>query len=365
MEPIEIVLRYLIYSVRRERVAVKTEIARAWDLYEWLLYLKALGSGVDEVETDDLETYRDRLLTVPSQKTRRPLEPTTVRRRLSSIVSFYTWASTEGLIPDHISEGKRGAPAWFTRREKYQIPAIDFGTENILLPKVQVKLPEFIERDTLRRIFTDIGCDPLKPDGRACRDWLIVFLALITGMRRAEIAALTVHQVNDLKPTEDKPARLRLVTTKGGRSRTVPIETFVHERLVTYIAGERNEILKVAKKRGKFRHREPIALFLNGPRCSTKYLGTPISPPMINRMFLLSQRRLFGNDARHVFHHLRHTHVMQRRIAGDEWDNISRDIGHRHLMTTVDTYARALNRMEPIAREQYIRGLKRLVEDSR
>lgn len=86
---------------------------------------------------------------------------------------------------------------------------------------------------------------------------------------------------------------------------------------------------------------------------------------MINRMFLLSQRRLFGNDARHVFYHLRHTHVMQRRIAGDEWDNISRDIGHRHLMTTVDTYARALNRMEPQAREQYIRGLKRPIEDSR
>ena len=363
MEPVQIILRYLVHSVRRDQVALKTEIARAWDLYEWLLYLNALRQTVDEVETDDLETYRDRLLTIPSLRTRRPLEPATVRRRLSSIISFYTWANAERLIPNHIAaEGRRSAVIGHAERHEYLTPATHVGADRIL-PRMQARLPEFIEKDTLQRIFADIGCDPLKPDGRTCRDWLIVFLALITGMRRAEISALTVHQVNALKPTEDKPARLRLVRTKGSKSRTVPVEGFLHDRLMAYIAGERADILKAAKQRGKFQHREPVALFLNGPHCCTKYLGMPISPSMINRMFLLSQRRLFGDSTRHVFHHLRHTHVMQRRIAGDEWDNISRDLGHRHLMTTVDTYARALNRMEPVAREQYVRGLKRLVGD--
>jgi integrase len=236
-------------------------------------------------------------------------------------------------------------------------------TRNIVMPKVQQRLPEFIDDTTLQALFRELGSDPVKDDGRPSRDWLIVYLALLTGMRRSEICALTVHQFRGLHATEENPARLALTVTKGSKPRTVAIDAFLLERVLAYADGERKTVLRQARSKGRFRHREPIELFLNGPYCADKYLGNPVTPDMVDRIFLRAQRKVLGELTKgHSFHHLRHTHVMRRRLAGDEWENISRDVGHAQIGTTINTYARALTQVEPDVRAKFVRALRLLAE---
>jgi integrase len=362
MEPVEDALRFLLYSVSIEQVRLETERARAGDLYEWLMYRGELGRDLSDIEQSDLVEYRDRLMTQPSLKTGEPLAATTVRRRLSTLVSFYEWADSSGRIPNDIGASKKMVRLGRgDRRDMLAHLGSSTMTKNDILPKVQKRLPEFIEEGFLRGLFAELGSPPANRDGRPARDWLIVYLSLFTGMRRAEVAALTVHQFQSLAPSEEAPARLALTATKGGKPRSVPIESFVLDQVKAYVDGERKAVLRAAKAKGKFRHRKPTALFVNGPHCATKYLGNPITTDMIDRMFLRTQRRLASEDgAHHGFHHLRHTHVMRRRLAGDEWDNISRDLGHAQIGTTINVYARALNRVEPEARARYVLMLRKL-----
>jgi hypothetical protein len=50
-------------------------------------------------------------------------------------------------------------------------------------------------------------------------------LDALTAEIRRDIGYCEQRQRKDLKPTEDRPARLRLVSTKGGKPRSEPVRT--------------------------------------------------------------------------------------------------------------------------------------------
>jgi integrase len=381
VEPVLLYLHDKCVRSARIRSVGNTERALCDDLYEWFSYLAAFGLRWDVVTTDDVATYRDAMMSSISPATGRPYAVTTVRRRLTTILGFYAWARELGLVETDIDvRTAKHIPREFSRDALAHIRsglAMTMVSEVLPRPYAEDHVDAFTVTD-LERVFGILGPMPGTQGGdRPSRDRVIGFLSFATGMRIEECVKLTKPQLLGLRAD---PAYgnfpMRITETKGLYPRTVVVPAIVHEALVQYIDGERQEAVKAG------RHRvEPTALFLNGAQ-ATRNRGCPITTHTIWRVFnhavvaagLTRVVRVVGESgledklqAAHSFHDLRHTFAalmyFELLNAGkaQPWLVLKNLLGHKHLATTMGIYLRSVNVAEAVmtdALDAYLKALR-------
>lgn len=186
---------YIAYLKEEKRYSPHSFIAYEGDIFA---FLESCGGGDDVVSSLTIVNIRAWIASMLSSN----ILASSVRRKISSLKGFCRY-----LIK---IEAMKNNP---------------FDT--IIVPKMGKRLPEFLDEDVLNDFF-DSKIDDAA-DFTEVRDCLILLMAYSTGMRRSEIVALRVEDV-------DISSRLlRIVGGKGGKDRLVPIVDELLELVQNYL----------------------------------------------------------------------------------------------------------------------------------
>lgn len=342
--------------------------AAANDLKDWWQYLDYARKSWSAIGREDIEHYRDAMLCTISPRTGNAYADATIRRRLTNVISFYSWGRRRaGLELDldlgDIARSRTASPASAVSA----LPRV-----SRLLPPVRSSPDETVRPLTIeeyRQVAAGLG--PLPSEradcGRSSRDRIACELALQTGMRLMEVTGLTVWQVLDLERrlsgferNSGHKLALLLSTTKGSRPRKVLLPAYLLFELLAYIEGERCQVLASLPD-----HRDPRSLLVNSFGSGFR-LGRATGRRTVQDGFVRAveaaglvtvQRKIrpetgeeyMASVPEHSFHDLRHTfavqtyHSLKRQGVAEPWKQIQALLGHRHLSTTLNTYLRIVD----------------------
>jgi integrase/recombinase XerC len=198
-----------------------------------------------------------------------------------------------------------------TLRSFYKYQMSNGGAEQspmvaILSPKMNKRLPVFVERKDLAILFDEIQ---FPDDWEGWTDRLLLEILYSTGIRLSELVNLREVQV-------DSGNRSIKVLGKGNKERVIPV----------------SEVLLVAireyshKKRAEFEHADMEFLLVNrkGKKLYGKYVDRAV------RRYL-AQVTTIDQKSPHVLRHTFATHLMN---AGAELNSVKELLGHASLAAT-------------------------------
>jgi len=150
-----------------------------------------------------------------------------------------------------------------------------------------------------------------------CRLTVAVLLMVQEGLRVGEVARLTLEDVDDTE-------RLLRVLGKGGKTRFVPLSPETSDAIDGYLTSAPASI------------GQPLLRSYHDPQLgiSSDYLGTLTSRLM--KAAGLKRRAYDGRSA----HALRHSCANDMLDSGADLRDVQEMLGHDHLSTTADIYAR-------------------------
>lgn len=220
------------------------------------------------------------------------LSARTIARRLSSVAGFYAYVVARGDTVVQTNPVPRGLS---TRRR---------GGRSQTVPLVRVP-------KTLPKILQPGDVDALIGSLRTHRDRAMVFAMLLGGLRRCEVLALRLSDVQVAEHT------LFIAYGKGGHQRVVPISNAFFREVGAYLVNERpagtpTDSLFVTLKgpcRGQVMTADGVDMMLRGPR---------------GRAGL----------ERASCHQLRHTCLTRLREAGMALEAVQAQAGHRSIEST-------------------------------
>jgi integrase len=180
-----------------------------------------------------------------------------------------------------------------------------------------------------------------------------VLIALATGMRRGEIAALCWRNVDldrgeirVIESLEQSRDGLRFKPPKSGKARTVTVPGFAVDELRRRRLEHAEELLRAG-----------IRLQSDTLVCARSD-ASPIAPNVLTNYFARVVRRL-GLPIH--FHSLRHTHATQLLLAGVHPKVAQERLGHATVALTLDTYSHVTERLRDDAAarvDAIFRGVK-------
>jgi site-specific recombinase XerD len=170
----------------------------------------------------------------------------------------------------------------------------------------QAALPKALSDEEVARLVASLGEDGLA----ARRDAAIVRCALDLGLRRGEIAALSLDDI------DWRDGTLTLRRTKGGRADTLPLPPTTGQAIADYLRLERTQT-------------SSRALFV---RCIAPQ-GRPLGPDGVAKAIRQAYARagLTGHSA----HALRHTLASRLLASGGSLKEVADVLRHRSLDTTL------------------------------
>jgi len=244
----------------------------------------------------EIDRFGARRFLVHQQKAEK--EPTTARRKLSSMRSFFKFMLREGYVPANPFTG-------------------------LVLPKLARRLPKVLSIDEIGRLLNAPFLQRLEGDGnkknRAWdlyardRDAAILEMLYSTGARLSELADLNEKQLDLL-------SGVMTVKGKGKKERMCPLGNPAIKALRRALDA-REAIWPGIGKSGK-----PPALFLNK-------LGGRLTPRSIERMMkkYLISAGLNPDLSPHALRHSFATHLLD---AGADLRSVQELLGHANLSTT-------------------------------
>jgi integrase/recombinase XerC len=209
---------------------------------------------------------------------------TSVRRRLSSLRSFYKFLLRRGLV---------------TRDPVHNMPG----------PKVEKKLPAYIREADMNRLFDG---DFFSEDYKGSRDRMILLTFYSTGIRLSELVGLSEKDV-DLDQMQLK------VTGKRNKQRIIPYGDEFGDSLRSYLA-ERETF---AKQKAS----EDSAVFLD------ERSGRRMNPARV-REVVKKYLSLVTTQQRNSPHVLRHTFATAMLNHKADLQSVKELLGHERLSTT-------------------------------
>ncbi len=209
---------------------------------------------------------------------RRKYSAVSVRRKLASIKSFYKFLKTENYREDD--------------------PAV-----HIPGPKIEEKLPKYLDEREVAKVLS-VRIAGRTPESEV-RDAAIMELLYASGVRRAEVAGIRLHDVN----LEHHSIR---VMGKGKRERIVIINKATASAIQAY--------LQVRPRS------DNDALFLGRTR-------RHLSPQQVWKIFRLFYD-LSGLDKKASTHTMRHSFATHLLENGMDLVTIQQLLGHKSLATT-------------------------------
>lgn len=210
----------------------------------------------------------------------------TVLRRMSSLKSFYRYAIGQGWVELN-------------------------PLEEILRPKLDKKIPEFLNFEQVVHLFDQ----PDTSDYLGFRDRAIMELFYSSGIRVSELVGL------DKADLDLKSCRMR-IKGKGKKERVIPMTKNASDWIKAYLEHEERHF----DMDGHLAEQNPHAVFLNR-------LGTRLSPRSVDRKFVkyLKQSGLEGHITPHTIRHTIATHWLGN---GMDLKTIQELLGHTALSTT-------------------------------
>ena len=171
--------------------------------------------------------------------------------------------------------------------------------------KYKEKIPDFLSQKEAAELAELIEKDSFL----AWRDYLMVSIFYLSGIRRAELATLKLHDI-DIKK------HLISVLGKGNKQRMVPLGDVISDDIKFYIG------LRSSFVAGKSAHKG--YLFLN-------YRGEPLTVRSIDRIVKKYCSRLGKRVTPHMLRHSFATHMLEN---GADILAIKEILGHSSLATT-------------------------------
>ncbi|AVG23588.1 recombinase XerD [Pontimonas salivibrio] len=241
----------------------------------------AEAAGVESMSGVDAELCRSWLWDQASAG----LAPRTLRRRVSSLRGWSTWAHRQGLL------------------------AVDIGA-GIHQPSAPKRLPRVLTEHQLSEIFDVLEQRAATGDPVGLRDRAIVELLYSSALRVGELCGLEMDAV-------DFTERTLRVVGKGNRERVVPMGGPAHTALTEYFEAGREALLagKTSKK-----------IFLNSR-------GGPLGPRTVYQLIaaLLEPYPGNGPSGPHTLRHSAATHLLDH---GADLRSVQEYLGHQSLATT-------------------------------
>ncbi len=205
----------------------------------------------------------------------------TVRRKLSTLRTFFRYLMREGLVKDD-------------------------PTEMVITPKMGKKLPVFVPDYQMDEL---LDAKELQEDSfPVWRDRLVLLTAYFTGMRRSELVGLRIRDI-------DFSGKSLVITGKGNKQRLVPLAEELIEDMKAYLR-LRQEVVTTGHD----------YFFVTDK-------GAPVYDKFIYRLVekYLSQYTTLSKKSPHV---LRHTFATQLLNNGACIEAIRELLGHSDLAAT-------------------------------
>ena len=209
---------------------------------------------------------------------------TSVRRRLSSLRSFYKFLLRRGLV---------------TKDPVHNMPG----------PKVEKKLPAYVRETDMNRL---LDADFFSDDYQGCRDRMILLTFYSTGIRLSELVGLSEKDV-DLDQMQLK------VTGKRNKQRIIPYGDEFGDSLRNYLA-ERDDFAKQKMS-------ADTGLFLD------ERSGQRITPIKV-RQLVKKYLSMVTTQQRNSPHVLRHTFATAMLNHKADLQSVKELLGHESLSTT-------------------------------
>lgn len=266
-------LNYLEYE---RRYSKHTIIAYKRDLTQFISYLQ---EQYELEEWSKLKSLHLRSWVVSLMQ--EELSATSIHRKVSSLKTYHKFL----LVTQGIS--------------KMSFP-------QVLLPKKSERLPAFVEKSQLNKLQTKV----VFPEGfSGLRDYLILEILYITGMRRSEIIGLTWADVN----VENYHFRVK---GKGKKVRLVPFGKYLEETLSNY-----QTLLEETFPENK---EEVVLLTDKGQKMYPKFVYNKVK-------HYLSLITTSNKKSPHVLRHSFATHLANN---GADLNAIKELLGHASLAAT-------------------------------
>jgi integrase len=309
-------------ALRGRSVTGDTVRSYAEALQTWFAFLEDMRVGLDDVTEDDFAVFRSHIVHRSSSVTGRPRASSTANHRISVVSRFHLWGEKCGAVSTRLGaflkareDERRGYSRLHTPHFRQQ------GSP--LAPAIMQRLPRLLSHEEIKAIF-----QVARPTYRLVFKW-----ALVTGLRRFEICALTIPHLpssEKLALSRDGLAQIDILR-KGSRNVTVQVPVRLIEETHWYVLTERTAPLQESEQK----------IFI-GKR------GNPIDRQAVTREFRRCANDI-GTDA--TLHHLRHTFavnvlaVLDSRASDDDPLNSIKTLqvlmGHSSLEST-ELYLRAM-----------------------
>lgn len=185
--------------------------------------------------------------------------------------------------------------------------------KSVSRPKQKKRLPKFYTQEDLNR-FID---ERIGDDYKSFRNVLIIALIFDTGMRRGEVASLTMDNLD----TERWVFR---ITGKGNKEREIPIVDSLKERLLEYM-GVRQEFINELKEKGVVVYEQGLFLTNKGGKSYDAFIHKVVTEE------LATDKNFSGKKSPHV---LRHSFATALLNNGADLNSIKEVLGHSSLAAT-------------------------------
>ena len=282
------VQHFIDYIAIEKHYSDKTVRAYHDDIRDFCRFLgwETADFNPKEIDESDIKAWVIELLDKEGQAKR------SVKRKLSSLHSFYRFLLRQGLV------------------------SVDI-TQKVFAPKVDKPLPVFF-KESERKAAT--AADDQADDWESLRDCLIIQVLYQTGMRQAELLGLKDGDI------DVREGQIR-VFGKRKKERIIPIGEHLCEQIKEYIE-LRNEKL------------ESSAKFLMWQ----KHNGEVV-PMNANKIYNIVRARMSEVSTLHKQspHVLRHTFATQWLIQGGNIVLLSKVLGHTDTAFTMRVYVQPSN----------------------
>lgn len=343
--------------------------AYASDLCDYFSFLDAEKLRWEEADEVDAYAYIDSMIEHPSPVTGEPYKDETIRRRLSSLRSYYSWAQTRGRARTNL---KLVDPGECLKARRYEGGPGDAKGPS---PAAADRKVRPIPPAELQILMQSLG-PQMEPRGQgdtgpqaatARRNRLFGECAYHIGLRRAEIAALQARHIMGLSVDAASPYVLHPVEVfgKGAKWRTVNIPAWLLDALQRY-----HDVHRAPAVAGQPTH-DHLFVSHSASRC-----GRPLSAKHLDDIFANACLRAGLSHsanpelARYKLHHLRHNFALatyfSRKANGDAepWLYIQAMLGHEYLETTLRIYLRAAKALESTYADYFSKALKEMVANA-
>lgn len=293
------VASFLKYLHSEKRFSEHTVLAYQNDLRQFSIFLE------DFYEIDDLQLVTDKMVrSWMVELSDIGISSRTINRKLSTLKSLYRFSKAKG------------------------ISAIN-PLVNIVGPKQEKRLPEFIDEKEMMNLFSSLE---FEDSFKGVRDKIMLDLFYQTGMRLSELRGLKIRDIDFSK-------KMLKVLGKRNKERLIPLQEEMMNDLSSYIK-ERESMVQA--------NIEALIIDNKGNMCNEKFVYRTVNS-------YLSAITLATKKSPHIIRHTFATHMLNR---GADLNTIKEILGHANLAATQVYTHNSIDKLKAIYKQAHPKGQK-------